>query len=341
MSPTGERDVGGVRHVLTDTFALTSVAADPELFVGRRQQLIDLAQALHARDLCPIILGEKGIGKSTLARQVELIAKGSTELLEALGAQRFIFGLSDHYLTLYLMCSEALTPDRPTILRRLMVEMARMEEDTAPSGPRLELAEETTKLSISAKPGYEHQRKYVRADMDFDDDRLGSLEQRFLDLATTLTTISRRPLLFVLDDLQRMSNTTGIAALVREISTITYGQVKFLLVATGQYVSQFLSNHEQLEGLATLVEVPKMSALELQTLVRRILARLARHGVAIRIGDSLIESLATMAVGSPFTLWQLTRDALYRADVEETDTVSRAHVDSAVASMIARLRSGR
>jgi hypothetical protein len=49
---------------------------DPALFVGRSQQVLELARSLHAEGSCPIIYGSKGLGKSSLALQAQRIAMG-------------------------------------------------------------------------------------------------------------------------------------------------------------------------------------------------------------------------------------------------------------------------
>lgn len=57
--------------------------SDPRRFSGRRAQLIAGAQLLLAGDHI-FIYGSRGIGKSSLARQLQLIASGKTELLQEL-----------------------------------------------------------------------------------------------------------------------------------------------------------------------------------------------------------------------------------------------------------------
>ena len=59
--------------------------SDPRRFSGRREQLIAGTQLLLAGDHV-FIYGSRGIGKSSLAKQLEVIAAGNAQLLRDVGS---------------------------------------------------------------------------------------------------------------------------------------------------------------------------------------------------------------------------------------------------------------
>ena len=60
------------KAILTNAFHPGTELDDQALFAGRSAQVLELTQALHAEGSCPIIYGDRGLGKSSLALQVPL-----------------------------------------------------------------------------------------------------------------------------------------------------------------------------------------------------------------------------------------------------------------------------
>jgi len=74
------------RHtVLLNAFTPAKEVDDPEFFAGRAAQVVQLTDALHVIGSCPIIYGNRGLGKTSLAVQIRYIAAGDDTLLESLG----------------------------------------------------------------------------------------------------------------------------------------------------------------------------------------------------------------------------------------------------------------
>ncbi|WP_440136264.1 hypothetical protein, partial [Escherichia coli] len=70
---------------ILDAFQPAKEISDPRRFSGRKQQIERGAELLLARDHI-FIHGVRGIGKSSLARQLALIASGKNDLLESIGS---------------------------------------------------------------------------------------------------------------------------------------------------------------------------------------------------------------------------------------------------------------
>lgn len=61
---------------LANAFLPTKETEDPERFAGRRDELATVAYALASNGAHLVIYGERGVGKSSLARQIQHLAGG-------------------------------------------------------------------------------------------------------------------------------------------------------------------------------------------------------------------------------------------------------------------------
>ncbi|WP_183085215.1 metallophosphoesterase [Trinickia fusca] len=94
--------------------------SDPKRFAGRREQLEKGAELLLARDHI-FIYGPRGIGKSSLAKQLEIIAGGEVGILADIGS-----GLADEvfsFVTCYLVRDESVN-NINQLLYRLIIDSA-------------------------------------------------------------------------------------------------------------------------------------------------------------------------------------------------------------------------
>jgi hypothetical protein len=75
-----------MRVVILNAFSPSIETIDPARFAGRRAIILRLTDVLHTDGLSAIIYGDRGIGKSSIAAQIERIALGDSELLTFLDA---------------------------------------------------------------------------------------------------------------------------------------------------------------------------------------------------------------------------------------------------------------
>lgn len=68
-----------IRSTILNAFQPGGAIEIPSRFAGRRDDIRELADALLTDGMCPVIYGEKGLGKSSLANQIERIALGDVE----------------------------------------------------------------------------------------------------------------------------------------------------------------------------------------------------------------------------------------------------------------------
>ena len=82
-------------------------------FAGRKQAVSDLYYALLSEGANIAIVGNRGIGKTSLARQLANLSKGDNSILERLALPH------DHsldYLTIYLACGNSINSTEALLL---------------------------------------------------------------------------------------------------------------------------------------------------------------------------------------------------------------------------------
>lgn len=105
------------KKILT-AFQPAKEISDPKRFAGRRQELEAGAELIAAKNHV-FIYGPRGIGKSSLARQLELIAKGNSELLEEINSP--LKEMSFSFATCFLTRDESVN-NINQLLYRLMID---------------------------------------------------------------------------------------------------------------------------------------------------------------------------------------------------------------------------
>jgi energy-coupling factor transporter ATP-binding protein EcfA2 len=105
------------RNILT-AFQPAKEISDPKRFAGRRAELEAGAELLAGKNHI-FIYGPRGIGKSSLAKQLEIIAKGNTELLEEIDSsyKDMKFSFATCFLT-----RDASVTNINQLLYRLMID---------------------------------------------------------------------------------------------------------------------------------------------------------------------------------------------------------------------------
>jgi hypothetical protein len=109
---------------ILNAFSPAHEVIDPAAFAGRADQVRDVADALLVPGSVPVVYGDRGLGKSSLAVQAQLIAMGDTQLLNDLKAKDWILDEESAYLTFYVTC----TDDVKSLDDLLMVIVHQLED---------------------------------------------------------------------------------------------------------------------------------------------------------------------------------------------------------------------
>jgi hypothetical protein len=81
----------------------------PSGFAGRRVQVLSLVDAICTDGSCPIIYGERGLGKTSIASQIARIAMGDVELLEDFQVPERSLPEEHRFTVFWVNCSDETT----------------------------------------------------------------------------------------------------------------------------------------------------------------------------------------------------------------------------------------
>jgi Cdc6-like AAA superfamily ATPase len=303
------------QSILANAFHPGTELDDPELFAGRRAQVVELTKALHSSGSCPIIYGDRGLGKSSLALQVQRIAMGDPSLLELQDAEpeddkeydrdptlrlyddeddyspAWAFSDEDSYLAFYIACSDS-TTNTNAILQRLINSLSSVEPRS--SSGASQLVDRTTRKRITVKLcEVEATRKYEVPPSPPDYSEL-TIEEKLQTAVRRLVDTYVHRIILIIDELDRVRDTTGLASFIKISSS---HDLTFLLVGIAQNVSNLLSDHQSIERMAVPVEVPRMNKHELGQIVERAMRKLRDQGIAFKFEPEAKAELAKVASG--------------------------------------------
>lgn len=282
---------------------------------------------------CPIIYGDRGLGKSSLALQMVRIAMGDTVLLEHLGFADDSFDLSESFIPFVHPCSDAITNTRK-LLQSVVDDLEAGR--TGLASPGLELSEEayTTKIGFKIFET-ELVRKYtMRAKATRNFDTLDPQDQ-VLRLCDAISGATGLPVLLVFDELDRVGNTSGLSSFIKSASSES---LKFMMVGISQDVSKLIDSHESISRIATPVHVPRMTPDEQEEIIDTACLSLQSQGIDVDFSSEARFRIIELSNGFPWFVHVLGHQALmevYDASQQAMpSTIDRSIVDQAVENLI-------
>lgn len=294
-------------HVV-NAFRPATEMEDPRLFAGRKKEIRALVQALHSQGACPVIYGERGLGKSSLALQGEWIAAGDTQLLEQYGMLGWAFTETEHLLPVYLNCADD-THNTIDVLQRAINALSTAATLGSPPSVRMTERTETLKVSLLKVFEAEEVNKFVQEPGAHS---IANVTQGeiLIELANKIASDTGHPVLIIIDELDRVDDTSGLGAFIKTASSPS---LRFLLVGIAQNLSELLADHLSIERSCVPIPVPRMTSSELRSITERAEAYLRAvpdPRYRIVFSGEAKEALAEISDGFPWFVHVLGQDAL-------------------------------
>ncbi len=95
----------------------SAVIRNPERFVGRKKLVSDAMRAVNTASSLIAVFGKRGVGKSSLMRQIQLMANGDYELATKAGLHHLIPEKKRTYYTAFYTCDAAIDNTEELLLR--------------------------------------------------------------------------------------------------------------------------------------------------------------------------------------------------------------------------------
>lgn len=279
---------------IINAFQPAKEISDPSRFSGRKQQIERGVELLLGGNHI-FIHGNRGIGKSSLARQLALIASGNNELLESIGSKLSNSKLD--YVTCFLARDSSVNNINQLIYRLLIDSQALAHWNELLGLEELgtyELGEELNPKLVS----------------DFWN-RLG----KYSELAGSGVAI-------FIDEFELIKNQNGFASLIKANPC----KCIFVITGIGQTEKDLVRDHESIgRQLDTgKLEVPNMSESELRLIIEKAQEYISNE---IIFENEAIKHLVKIVKGHPYLLHLIGNNALMHAFKNKKSIVTRETLD--------------
>lgn len=304
----------------------SDVIKDSQRFVGRANTIRDCINALSSPVSLIAIYGKRGVGKSSLLRQVQQMALGDYSLAERAGLAHELPSRPRTYVTVYYSCDSLISngigllqrlcndqDDEDGLLRLVpndgkeIVEFTRTKEVKA--GADLKVINWGTK-GIEAS-------KYARV-VPGDD------VQTFRNFVSSIVThqvhkrMKRDSLLILLDEFDVIKDKSGVGSLIK---SLTSAEVKFGICGIGHDLYELVEDHASIERLLEQGAIPvaPMPEYELNGVFTR--AEELFEG-KMRFEDSVKKSAVSISQGYPYFAQLLGKACVTKSNEKNSSVVT-------------------
>lgn len=264
----------------------------PELFSGRREEIIKGILALRSEGASLCIFGNRGVGKTSIARQLRLIAQGCSKLTEVIERPDLYSSDILTQPTVYFNCDDTIK-DANDLFRKLLSDrdsydgiclfnngiiLDKVKTKTTASG-------KLTLKFLNAAMSDEKETEHVRFDLD-PVAAFKSVASEIVDSAGT------KSMVVVIDEFERIKNKAGIASIMRTCPT-----VKFIIVGVAKDVEALIEDHESIKRqlIEGLLKIEPMSEKMLTEILRRAENILGN----LRFTDEVLANIVASSYGYP------------------------------------------
>lgn len=303
----------------------SDVITDPDRFVGRRDLLQQAIRAVNSPLSLIGVYGKRGVGKSSLLRQLQQIALGDFTLLKRAGLAHEIPPRPRRYLTVYYSC-DALIQNGEALLSRLCNDQN--EEDgllrLVPNEGK-ELTEFSRSKEVEAGSDLKvirwgakgiEESKYARTVP-------GDTVQTFRNFVQAVVShqvvrrMKRDGLLILLDEFDVIRDKLGLGSLIKSLSS---HQVKFAVCGIADDMNQLVSDHASVERLLEqgAVHVKPMVQTESMQILDRAEERFEGQ---LRFLREVKQKVVELSAGYPYFTQLIGKECVAKANELQTRTV--------------------
>jgi broad-specificity NMP kinase len=213
----------------------------PELFSGRTSEIVQGLHALRSPGASVCIYGKRGVGKTSIAKQLRLVAAGLPTLTSIIQRPELFDEELFRMPTVYFSCDDAIE-DAADLFRRILADRDSFA-GICRYNDGIILRKTSSKSTSSAKlaarlleatTSDEHETENIVADID-PISAFKSVTSEIVDAANTNSMI------VVLDEFDRVRSKTAIASVIR-----TSACVKFIIVGVAEDIQSLITDHESL-----------------------------------------------------------------------------------------------
>ncbi|WP_175745600.1 AAA family ATPase [Burkholderia ambifaria] len=317
------------------------VIKDPSRFVGRTSLIQDCISAINSKSGLISVFGKRGVGKSSLLRQIQQMALGDYTLAKRAGLSHLIPSKPRKYLTVYYSC-DSLIADGKDLLTRLCNDQS--EEDSllrlVPNDGK-EITEFSRSKEVSGGADLKvvnwgakgvETSKYARIVAN-------DIVQTFRNYIDSVVMhqvqkrMKRDGLLIILDEFDVIQNKDGLGSLIK---SLTSAEVKFAVCGIGRDLTDLIHDHASVERLIEqgVLSVTPMPQAESEAIVYRAAELFSG---SLQFSTGIPARIAEIGQGYPYFVQLIGKQCVIQANALNTTVVD----DKIVDKVLDDLKSGK
>jgi hypothetical protein len=322
-------------HLFNPEDGFTSaVIKDSKRFVGRHQVIEDALSALNTSQGLIAVYGKRGVGKSSLLRQIQAMALGDFSLPQKAGLYGLVPRDPRRYYTVYYQCDALISNAEDLILR--------LCNDTDPEDGLLRLVPDTGKeymeFSRSNETSTGLDLKLLKwgvkgTDLEKYGYRVaGNPVQTFRNFVTAIVSHNnsvwkkRDSVLILLDEFDQIKDKAGLGSLIKSLTSPT---VKFGICGIGSDLSALISDH------ASVGRLIQQGSLHVQTMEPREVEEIFTTAKILFKGrvdfeQGVIDRVANLCGGYPYFAQLIGKACVEEGNRRGINTVHSLILDSVV-----------
>lgn len=300
---------------------------DADRFSGRRKYVEDCYYALISEGTNIAIIGNRGIGKSSLARQVINIATGKNDILHKVG-----FSVDEEldFLPIYFACGKS-TLTHQELLEKLLTNKDCLQDwsyDIPKARKSLEKYQPKFSVGITSFGGEKsNEKSSVTSQPDHD------VETVFTNVGAAITEqkMAKNGVLFVIDEFDQIQDKTGFASFLKALATNVPG-VKFCIVGVAHDIQELMKDHASSDRLFAggIINLPAMTDSELEEIIRGAEASIDEY---IRFDQNATRKLVSLAQGHPYMIHLIGKYSLRMAYRNGGNDISQSDINSTLSGI--------
>lgn len=328
------------QYIDPDSCFTSDVIRDYKRFVGRKEIIKDCINALNSSLGVLAIYGKRGVGKSSLMRQVQFMANGQYDLVRKAGLFHLLPERKRRYYTVYYSC-DSMISNSSELIERLC-------NDTDPEDGLLRLVPDQGKslaeFSRTNEASGGLDLKVVQWGLKgqeaakYTSSVPGNLIQTFRNFVTSVIDANNRhfsprdSVLILLDEFDVIRDKSGLGSLIKSLSSNT---VRFGVCGIGQDIGDLITDHLSVARLVEqgAIHVTPMSVEETHDIFT---TATALSDEILQFKDEVIQKIALFSEGYPYFAQLIGKSCVESANSAGTNIVD----DTVLDNVLDRIRTG-
>ncbi len=311
--------------IINEAFSPTQEIQNPDLFVGRKEQIRNGIICLSNPGSFLAIYGLRGVGKSSIGHQLSLIASGNNKLPRTLSLDRFIPNNGFKFITYYIKIDSSIK-NVFDLLKRILFgddKNPPLFNLTKSGDIKLESFKKTIGIDGGANffgakiNGSGKEEKTFKTYMSDD------LTQQFRQMLGTVQKDNqdKTGIFILIDEFDTLKDKKGFSSLVKACSSEF---VKFGIIGIASSITELIEDHSSVGRQIESIEIERMPETELMEIITK-----AEHHISKKIlfDEDVKKIIINKSEGFPYFVHLLGREAMLLAYERGQGTINKSTID--------------